>query len=340
MVELDRVLNPIAKHMNSCYESLFPDLCQYPQFSFNRAMIILWKKKVYLKIKSNLIDSFVTLLREQRAEEIKIGKSKCKDFSCLSVLCTSDTNNSELLARFVQSVVDLSVNELTVHYLGSTKAQLHEPYEELNKVVLQQTRDFYHKAGESMRIKCCRETLESDYKMLENIVLPCTLKEVCQLKQNHMEKYFRYYIQRRLSQFKKEQRNAEEADVDREEAESGVFRYIKQLVSGDENAERTAKQFYRHFSSAESAVLGMYEEVMSEREEEECQKDIEIDFINQKRGVPFELSPEESLLYGYTQSVTLKVLENIKEKYEQETVCLEHIPVSYTHLTLPTIYSV
>jgi hypothetical protein len=51
---------------------------------------------------------------------------------------------------------------------------------------------------------------------------------------------------------------------------------------------------------------------MNEREEKDNQRDLEIDFINQKRGVPFELSEEESLLYGYTQNVTLKVLEDIK----------------------------
>ena len=39
--------------------------------------------------------------------------------------------------------------------------------------------------------------------MLSRIVLPATLKEVEQLKQTYMEKYLRYYVKHRLSQFTK-----------------------------------------------------------------------------------------------------------------------------------------
>lgn len=55
---------------------------------------------------------------------------------------------------------------------------------------------------------------------------------------------------------------------------------------------------------------------MARREEGSNLTDIEIDYINQKRNVPFPLSPEEELLYGYSQDVTLKVLEVMRDKYE------------------------
>lgn len=57
---------------------------------------------------------------------------------------------------------------------------------------------------------------------------------------------------------------------------------------------------------------------MEEREEKECERDVEIDFINQKRGVLFELTAEENLLYGYSQGVTLKLLESIRDKCEED----------------------
>jgi len=101
-----------------------------------------------MKIKSNLIEAFVMLLKEQRSAEIEAGKIKTKNQknktpvnpfdSSLSNIYNDD--NHELLSRFVQGVVDLSVNELTVHYLGSTKAKLQEPYEELSKIIMQQTK--------------------------------------------------------------------------------------------------------------------------------------------------------------------------------------------------------
>ena len=41
--------------------------------------------------------------------------------------------------------------------------------------------------------------------------------------------------------------------------------------------------------------------------------------MNQKRNIPFELSDEEKILYTYSQSVTLKLLEAMQEKYNQNS---------------------
>jgi len=37
--------------------------------------------------------------------------------------------------------------------------------------------------------------------------------------------------------------------------------------------------------------------------------------MNQKRNISLELSEEEKLLYSYSQGITLKLLEGMKEKY-------------------------
>ena len=57
---------------------------------------------------------------------------------------------------------------------------------------------------------------------------------------------------------------------------------------------------------------------MENREEKECQRDIEIDFINNKRDIALILSPEESLLYGYSRTITLKQLEEMKTSCEMD----------------------
>lgn len=161
MTEIDRTFSLFAKAVNECYEKQFPGLCRYPQFSFSRAMIILWKQKVYTKIKNNLLDAFTILLQIRRQSEIKAGelmtqKNPISNFkispkdSLLMELQNSDpeimaelfghvSKDVDLLFKFVHSVADLSVNELTIHYLGSTKSILEEPYKELEKVILKQT---------------------------------------------------------------------------------------------------------------------------------------------------------------------------------------------------------
>lgn len=101
---------------------------------------------------------------------------------------------------------------------------------------------------------------------MEKIVLPCTLKEIHQLKQAYIEKYFRHYIKKRLTQFIKDQKNlspVKENEDAMEEGESEVFRFVKQLTSEYEDAEKITKVFYKHFCSSESAVVAMYEEVVN-----------------------------------------------------------------------------
>lgn len=146
MIELDKVLKPFAKSINHCYQSLYPDLPQYPQFSFSRAMMILWREKVYFKIKNKLLEAFVSLLDDKRNEEIKLGKRKTKESGIPSYMCDTPIENLmncrkiELLIKFIQSVVDISVNELTIHYLGSTKAMLDDPYKELHRIIIIKTK--------------------------------------------------------------------------------------------------------------------------------------------------------------------------------------------------------
>jgi len=161
MIEIDKAFAPFAKAVNECYESHFPGLCRNPKFSFSRAMIIFWKQKVYSKIKNNLLDAFTILLQMRRQSEIRAGKLMTKnnpinsfkvspkdsllvelqnfDPETMAELFGYVNKDVDLLFKFVHSVADLSVNELTVHYLGSTKTNLEEPYRELDKVILKQT---------------------------------------------------------------------------------------------------------------------------------------------------------------------------------------------------------
>ena len=181
-MELDKVMEPVCKLVNDCYEACFPDLPQFPKFSFTRAMITLWKAKVYAKIESNLAEAFVTLLHKERQAEIKLGEQKtneqkhvwmfnrsrkkagqkgkdkshsvslerpveeeAEEFRFLNVHVGmgeefAEEKNWDLIALFVQCVADLSINELKIHFLGSTKVDLDEPYKELNKIIIKQTK--------------------------------------------------------------------------------------------------------------------------------------------------------------------------------------------------------
>lgn len=76
MIELDNALSSVCRQVNDCYENLYPNLPKYPKFSFTRAMVTLWKAKVFSKIESNLIEAFVGILTAQRKEIIQAGIQK------------------------------------------------------------------------------------------------------------------------------------------------------------------------------------------------------------------------------------------------------------------------
>ena len=60
----------------------------------------------------------------------------------------------------------------------------------------------------------------------------------------------------------------------------------------------------------------MYEKKIGDREEKECVTDVEIDFMNKKRNIPLFLDNERKLFYGYSQNITMSLLEEMKASYE------------------------
>lgn len=74
MIELDRVLEPLCKIINECYEAIYPNLPKFPKFSFTRAMITFWKTKVYAKIETNMLEAFAQILAEERQNKVQKGK--------------------------------------------------------------------------------------------------------------------------------------------------------------------------------------------------------------------------------------------------------------------------
>jgi len=60
----------------------------------------------------------------------------------------------------------------------------------------------------------------------------------------------------------------------------------------------------------------LYEKKIGDREEKECVTDVEIDFMNKKRNIPLFLDNERKLFYGYSQNITMSLLEEMKASYE------------------------
>lgn len=205
MIELDKVFAPVCKVLNNCYEAVFLGFPRFPKFSFVRVMTILWRDYVYAKITPLLLSSFIELMKSVREAEIGAFKKNLpKELLEENV----KSRNLQLVGRFVQVIADLSVNELSIHYLGSTKVALQDPGLHFHSLVLTETkyfllprRNYYRQLKNSVDLPSFRELLKVDRDAMKQQMLPVTMKEIEVLRQAYMEKYLRGYVKSRLKQF-------------------------------------------------------------------------------------------------------------------------------------------
>jgi len=54
-----------------------------------------------------------------------------------------------------------------------------------------------------MELRYYKEVLEEDYRVMEQIMLPSTMKKITELKQEYIEKYLRHYVKSRLTKYLK-----------------------------------------------------------------------------------------------------------------------------------------
>eukprot|EP00826_Nyctotherus_ovalis_P054424 TRINITY_DN7125_c0_g2_i12.p1 TRINITY_DN7125_c0_g2~~TRINITY_DN7125_c0_g2_i12.p1 ORF type:complete len:225 (-),score=33.54 TRINITY_DN7125_c0_g2_i12:537-1142(-) len=189
-----------------CYANLFPDLQEVPKFTVTRAMATIWKTKVFDKLKDILFTSFRTTLflqRQQQAKELRSKKGKLEmDFF-------SDAKSGGLLGRFVQSVADISVNEVKIHMLGSTKFAPDEAYTQLQEAVLEDTRyaacdggrRYYREIDVMKSGRELKEVMEKDLKFVSKLVLPVTRKHIHELSHECAKKLIRTFVKEELRQY-------------------------------------------------------------------------------------------------------------------------------------------
>jgi hypothetical protein len=88
-------------------------------------------------MKDELFETFKIILRKEREEQI-VSRNRYSDEEMMDYLDTS--RNANLLGKFLQSIADISINEITIHMLGSTKLIPDDPYLKLQDEILVSTK--------------------------------------------------------------------------------------------------------------------------------------------------------------------------------------------------------
>lgn len=160
MIELDRSLRKVSEVINKCYMTLFPNYPRFPQFTFTRAMITTWLDVIYKKLEPKLFDAFTNLFKEVSNNKLKSFLNNTTASYSTIMFLNAKTNQNfpkekrlevtkelllnqyyfSLINRITQAIVDLSVHDLSIHFLGSTKFTTDGPYSSLHETILKLTK--------------------------------------------------------------------------------------------------------------------------------------------------------------------------------------------------------
>ena len=99
-------------------------------------MATFWRVKVFNKIQDKLFAAYMAVLESEIEKTISTEKKIAfKDIESM-VENFEDSGNCFELFRFLQTIADISINEVTIHMLGSTKLMPDEPYLQLQNVIM------------------------------------------------------------------------------------------------------------------------------------------------------------------------------------------------------------
>jgi len=246
MLECEKMFQTFTELLNNHYEKLFEGYPAFPKFSMWRFMTKIWMREVFEKADLGIClnESFLRILNNHREKNVKesmnnnfdglnlemkleMPKTLYINFNFLkkknssikypnykqlvnlphTCFASNVHNEKRLLSGFLQSILDISINEVNVHYLDCSDISTNYPYQELEDCFLFRSSEFYDEYQqlfqESPNYFC--HFLKSDFSLLSEILTERTnLKLETIQVQNGMD-FMRAFIYKQAVQLTEEQ---------------------------------------------------------------------------------------------------------------------------------------
>lgn len=113
-----------------------------PKYSILRMMWRIWGKYVMKKVISTFITKIQQILSQYHEKIIDFAQNFDK-FSGVKSISSTVRNKStldmvlrDLLIQSVQMIIDISLNEISIHYIDSTEATFSNFYSQVEEVIL------------------------------------------------------------------------------------------------------------------------------------------------------------------------------------------------------------
>ncbi|CAG9317501.1 unnamed protein product [Blepharisma stoltei] len=308
---IDRIFFAFSVAINQVYDANWLNAPKMPPFTVMRLMLIIWRRNVFYRLKEHILDSIFTLLQNQRNLLVK----ECPCFKG-EVNKASKEDSISVMMKGIQAVLDLSVNELNIHFIDHSGFSGDGEYKFLDEKVLKLTEQFYQEIS-SYPYTAQVYILEEDLKLVQRSFLPCTWIQVqkmgLEIRINSMKNI--YYSE--YKQFRPISSTPEE----------GIDRYVyspfgKMLFNNDQShvASRNIKLYINHLSMRNRLQdvidYNNLDALCQKLKQPKLVEDEEIEYQNEQMGFKLEISPEEQVLFSISNDIHLGQFLSIVSAYK------------------------
>ncbi|CAK80374.1 unnamed protein product (macronuclear) [Paramecium tetraurelia] len=228
IIELNSIMYPLENIVNELHKKYFPQYPQYPKFSIWRIMSQLWIKYIIRneQFQQLLLECFVrTLQAERQSKFLKefdqgvnqdLGfapsfqityeiydnfllkqKNSIKDQFQIESSHKFYTEIVDLLRNFNKSIQDLSINEVSVHWIGHLDCCYEEFYEQLSERVQQETSLYYDETKQvfGSNVASFIEFMRFDKDFVSQFLPEPLIFKIENLQHEHIYTYLYYYLE-------------------------------------------------------------------------------------------------------------------------------------------------
>jgi len=368
MLEIEKTFSTFADLFNKAYGAVFEGYPGFPKFSIWRLMTKIWINQVYenQKVKSSLNAAFQQVLLNHRDKNVKqiICNDQIFEFSdiqdptipkCLYINfhldqevnlqgnCTHhayfDGNfqgEKELLSEYIQAILDLSLNEVSIHFFDCTELPVNCFYQELEELFLSNTQNYYE--CHQPLFKKCPEYfcafVKADCSLFAESFVERTKHKFMSLQVNHGLQFMRNLIRDQIENFSLLDLESFCINFISEENELEIFidenikHVLEEVCSKNEMEEET---FYEQMKNSSEMIHKIklhaqkkhkllrndFGHLMKRLNElnEMIENDKYIKYNNCEKNIPFELGDTDELFYSLDKDLNVALLEKLHDDY-------------------------
>ncbi|CAD8063265.1 unnamed protein product [Paramecium primaurelia] len=228
IMDLSTFIYPFENIINELHSNLFPNYPQYPQFSVWRVMTKMWIKYIIRnqQLSVILLQCFIRLLSAQRQQMFKQEfdqgvnddyentesflityeiydnfllkqRNSCKDQFQIDTTHLFYTEIVDLLRSFCRCIQDISISEVSVHWVGHKDCCYEEFYEQLSEKIQYETSLYYDETRQifGSNIISFIEFIKFDKEFLQQIIPEPLLFKIENIQREHINTSLYYFLE-------------------------------------------------------------------------------------------------------------------------------------------------